>query len=44
MGLVMEMGGLGEPPVSARSSDEVALRKRASYAGFDATTIGAGRK
>ena len=35
----MEMGDLGEPPVSAGFSDEVALRRRGSYAGLDAITI-----
>ena len=37
------MGDLGEPPVSTGFSDEVALSRRGSYAGLDATTIaGAG--
>ena len=43
MGLGMGKGDLGEPPVSAGFSDEVALSRSGSYAGLDATTIaGAG--
>lgn len=42
MGLGMAMGDLGEPPVSAGFSDEVALSRRGSYAGLDATIAGAG--
>lgn len=42
MGLGMGMGDLGEPPVSAGFSDEVALSRRGSYTGLDATTAGGG--
>ena len=35
MGLGLGMGDLGEPPVSAGFSDEVALSRRGSYAGLD---------
>ena len=41
MGLGMGMGDLGEPPTSAGFSDEVALSRRGSYAGLDATIAGA---
>ena len=42
MGLGMGMGDLGEPPVSAGFSDEVALSRRGSYAGLDATIVDGG--
>jgi hypothetical protein len=42
MGLGLGMGDLGEPPVSAGFSDEVALSRRGSYAGLDVTTAGGG--
>ena len=42
MGLGMGMGDLGEPPASAGFSEEVALSRRGSYAGLDATIAGAG--
>jgi hypothetical protein len=42
MGLGMGMGDLGEPPVSAGFSEEVALSRRGSYAGLDSTIAGAG--
>ena len=37
MGLGIGMGDLGEPPVSAGFSEEVALSRRGSYAGLDTT-------
>ena len=42
MGLGMGMGDLGEPPVSAGFSEEVALSRRGSYAGLDTAIGGAG--
>ena len=36
------MGGLGEPPVGAGFSEEVALSRRGSYAGLEVTVAGAG--
>ena len=43
VGLGLGMDDLGEPPVSAGFTDEVALRRRgSSYTGLDATIAGAG--
>ena len=42
LGFGLGMGDLGEPPVSAGFSDEVALSRRGSYADLDATIAGAG--